>query len=250
MSTATATSVHVEIPHASGHALYEGAVNWSACSAVAVECAIAGCEGRIPDAGNAKRTWQRMIATGHVTKDKYGRVTGAELIHCKWALADRGYEVVDFIDYSDTPNLAAIHSLLKSATLVRHPVVGIYTNGQALPNNERGVAGHFTTAAGIDSAAGYLIQNGDTQTAIANQAHYSQWPACSNVPTNWATWTTLVNAGLKGIIAVHPKVAAPTPTPTPAPEAHQTPPQVQEALAAVEQASVALQTAETALKAL
>ncbi len=36
MSTAVA-SVHVEVPHANGHALYEGAVNWSACSAVAVE---------------------------------------------------------------------------------------------------------------------------------------------------------------------------------------------------------------------
>lgn len=244
-------TVHVEIPHAANHALFEGAVDWRACSAVAVECAIACCEGRVPDPANAKRIWARMIATGHVTRDAQGHVTGAELIHCKWALEDQGYTTLDFIDYRDQPDLeGAIHPLLKSAALAQHPVVGIYTNGQALPNNERGVKGHFTTAAGIDSTAGYLIQNGDTQTAITNQARYSQWPACTQVPTNWATWATLKAAGLAGVIAVHPKAAptpAPVPQPTPAPT---TPPQVAQALAAVEQASQALAAAEAALKAL
>jgi hypothetical protein len=256
MSTSTATAaaaVHVEIPSLVNHALFEGAVNWSACSAVAVEDAIAGCERRIPDAGLAQRTWARMIATGHVTRDKTsGNVTGATLAHVRWALADRGYTDVDCIDYSDTPDLeGALHPLLKAATLAGHPAIGIYTNGQALPNNERGVRGHFTTAAGIDSAAGYLIVNGDTQTAIANQAHYRQWPACSNVPTTWATWATLKAAGLAGLIAVHPHATsvAPTPTPTP-PVAPTTPPAVAQALAAVEQASQALQAAEAALKAL
>jgi hypothetical protein len=256
IATAAAPAVHVELPHLAGHALFEGAVDWRACSAVAVEGAIAGCQGRTPDQGNARRAWARMVATGHVTRDAQGRVTGATLAHCKWALADRGYTDVDFIDYSDTPDLeGALHPLLKAALLAKRPVIGIYTNGQALPDNERGVYGHFTTAVGIDSAAGYLILNGDTQTAIAAQARYRQFPACSEVPTHWATWATLKAAGLAGLIAVHPHAAAPAPTPAPAPAptppvATATPPAVAQALAAVEQASQALQAAEAALRAL
>ena len=242
MSTAVA-AVHVEIAHASGHALYEGAVNWSACSAVAVECAIAGRESRIPDVGNAKRLWNAMLAAGQTTGGH-----GATLSQCVWALQSRGYHQLEVLNYP--ANLDALHALLKAAGVAGDPVVLLVTNGQALPDNERGVQGHFVVAAGIDSAHGYLIQNGDTQTAIRGQAIYGKWPACSNVPTNWANWATLVAAQVCGAIRVKSNTPPPTPTPAPAPEAHQTPPQVTQALAAVEQASVALQTAEAALKSL
>lgn len=242
MSTAVA-AVHVEIPHAANHALYEGAVNWSACSAVAVECAIAGRENRIPDAGNAKRLWSAMEAAGQTTGGH-----GATLTQCVWALQSRGYHQLEVLNYP--ANLDALHTLLKESGVAGDPVVLLVTNGQALPDNERGVQGHFVVSAGIDSARGYLIQNGDTQTAIRGQATYGHWPACSNVPTNWANWTTLVVAQVCGAIRVKSNTPPPTPASAPAPEGRQTPPQVAQALAAVEAASVALLAAETALKAL
>ncbi|HET9109687.1 MAG TPA: hypothetical protein VFN78_02565 [Ktedonobacterales bacterium] len=238
MTTATDT-VHVEIPHLTNHALYEGAVNWAACSAVAVESAIAGRESRIPDAGNAKRLWQQMLSAGQTTGGH-----GATLRQCVWALASRGYHNLEILDYP--ANLDALHQLVKDAGVAGDPVVLLVTNGQALPDNERGVQGHFVVSAGIDSARGYLILNGDTQTAIAHQATYGVWPACSNVPTNWATWATLVAAQVCGAI----RVKSNTPAPTPVASAPTTPPQVAQALAAVESASQALATAEAALKAL
>jgi hypothetical protein len=243
MTTATSSAVHVEVPHASGHALFEGAVNWSACSAVAVECAIAGRESRIPDVGNAKRLWTAMLAAGQTTGGH-----GATLAQCVWALQQRGYHQLETLNYP--ANLEALHTLLKDAGVAGDPVILLLTNGAALPDNERGVQGHFVVSAGIDSLAGYLLLNGDTQTAIAQQAHYRQWPACSQVPTHWAPWATLVAAQLGGAIRVKANPApTPPPVPTPAP-APQVAPQVAQALAAVEQAAQALQTAEAALKAL
>ena len=239
MTTIAPTAVHVEVPHASGHALFEGAVNWSACSAVAVECAVAGRQNRIPDAGNARAIWAAMLAAGQTTSGH-----GATLEQCAWALRQRGMHNLEILDYP--ANLDALHTLLKAAGVAGDPVVLLVTNGQALPDNEAGVHGHFVVSAGIDSARGYLIQNGDTRTAIANQAHYRQFPACSDVPTNWANWVTLVAAQVCGAI----RVKANTPPPAPTPVAPTTPPQVAQALALVEQASVALQTAEAALKAL
>jgi hypothetical protein len=242
MTTATSSAVHVEVPHASGHALFEGAVNWSACSAVAVECAIAGREGRIPDVGNAKRLWTAMLAAGQTTGGH-----GATLAQCVWALQQRGYHQLETLNYP--ANLDALHTLLKDAGVAGDPVVLLVTNGQALPDNEAGVHGHFVVSAGIDSARGYLLQNGDTQTAIRGQATYGHWPQCSNVPTTWATWATLVAAQICGAIRVKSNQVN-TPAPAPAPVVAVASPQVQEALAAVEQAAQALQTAEAALKAL
>lgn len=236
-------TVHTTIAHLEGHALYEGAVNWSACSAVAVESAIAGREERIPDAGNAQRLWQQMLSAGQTTGGH-----GATLRQCVWALQQRGYHNLEILDYP--ANLDALHQLVKDAGVAGDPVVLLVTNGQALPDNEAGVHGHVVVSAGIDSAKGYLILNGDTQTAIAHQATYGKWPACSNVPTNWATWATLVSAQVCGAIRVKSNTPAPAPAPVAVPAAPTTPPQVAQALAAVEAASQALATAEAALKAL
>lgn len=257
IATPTLSAVHVEIPHAAGHALYEGAVNWSACSAVAVECAIAGRENRIPDAGNAQRLWAAMKANAEVT----GGGSGADIPDCVWALASRGYRNLD-VRFTSAVGLDAIHQLLKDAGLAADPVILLVTNGLALPDNEANVHGHFVVSAGIDSAKGYLIQNGDTRTAIANQALYAHWPACSNVPTNWANWATLVAAQLYAVIRVKSNAApkpvvtpppAPTPAPTPAPVgapvAAPQGAQVAQALASVQSAIAALEAAETALKA-
>jgi hypothetical protein len=247
MTTAAPAAVHVEIPHLAGHALYEGAVDWSACSAVAVEVACAGREDRIPDAGNAKRLWAAMKSAGQVT----GGGHGATLSNCVWALKQRGYHNLDVLDYP--ASLDALHQLLKDAGVAGDPVILLATNGQAFPDNERAVEGHFVVSAGIDSARGYLILNGDTQTAIRNQAHYSQWPACSCVPTNWATWATLASAQICGAIRVKPNDAPPPPEPAPTPEPAQpavSAAQVAQVVALAEQVSSTVQQLQAALKAL
>lgn len=235
--TTVAPSVHVEVPHANGHALFEGAVSWSACSAVAVECAIAGRQNRVPDAGNARAIWSLMLGAGQTT----GSGHGATIQQCAWALRERGMHNLDVLDYP--ANLDALHQLLKAAGVAGDPVILLVVNGQALPDNEAGVAGHFVVSAGIDSLKGYLIQNGDTRTAIANQAHYNLFPACSEVPTNWATWSTLVAAQVCAAIRVKPNEPAPTLEPA-APVAS---PEVAQARADLQQASSAIQAALNAL---
>lgn len=198
---AAAAAVHLTIPGFT--ALFEGAVDWRACSAVAIEVACAANERRAPSAANAKAIWNTMIAAGQVSRDKNtGAVTGADLAHIHWYLSQKaGYTHLDWMDYSATPNRDAIHAILKDAALCSQPTIVILTNGQAMPNNEAGVHGHFTAQGGIDSTEGYLTANGDTQTAIST----------GNVhpPLNWAGWDTLVAAGVAGIIRVYPKAGQP-----------------------------------------
>lgn len=247
MSTATAPAVHVQIPYLEGHALFEGAVNWSACSAVGVECAVAGRQQRTPDAGNARAIWAAMKANAETT----GNGTGASMPDVVWALNERGYHNLDVLYAS--AGLEPLHQLLKDAGVAGDPVILLVTNGQALPDNEAGVHGHFVVSAGIDSARGYLILNGDTRTAIANQAHYLTFPACGQAPTNWATWSTLVAAQLYAAVRVKASAPAatpaptPAPTPEPAPQTPATPPQVAQARSDLQQASSAIQAALTAL---
>lgn len=235
-----AEAIHVEIPHF--HAIWEGAVDWRACAAVAVEVASAAREGRTPDTGEAKRIWDAMVAADQVSRDAQGHPTGAYLSNVRWALERRGYTHLDMIDYRDQPDLLALRQLLKDAGVAGDPVILLVVNGQALPDNEAGVAGHYVVSGGIDSGLGYLIANGDTRTGIAQ---HPAWPAF--IPTNWARWSTLEAARISGAIRVHAKPAPSVPTTAVTPT---TPPQVAQALAAVEAAAQALATAETALKAL
>lgn len=207
-TTTTSAPVHVILPHF--NALFEGAVNWSACGPVANEVAVAALEGRLPDPNNAKAVVARDTSAG-----RFGR-GGQTLSDIAWDLAEqRGYTALTTVGYSSAPNLDALHALLKLGGLSGWPVILQVARAYNLPDNEAGVNYHFVVSGGIDSALGYLIANGDTRTGIRLAP---QWPASTHIPLNWASWATLVNAGVCGAILVRPKGYQPPATPAdPAP---------------------------------
>lgn len=194
-SPTTSATVHITMPITAG--LFEGAVAWDACGPVANEMAVAALEGRLPDAGNAQRIRARDLAAG-----KFTAHSGQTLADILWDLGQRGYNQVEYIPYSSAPDINALHELVKNATFNRWPVIIEVSRAYNLPDNEAGVAYHFVTLEGIDSALGYLVCNGDTRAAIA--AHPG-FPACSELACNWASWATLESAGICGAIAVKPK---------------------------------------------
>ena len=208
--TTVAGSVHIEIPHFANHALWEGAVAWDACGCVANEVALAALGGRTPDPGNAQQVRARDLASGHFTTG-----SGQTLADIVWDINQRGFHQLDVIPYSGSPDLNALHDLVKSGGLNGWPVIIQVSRAYNLPDNEAGVNYHFVVSGGIDSTLGYLIANGDTRTGIARQPGF---PANTQLPTNWATWATLVNAGICGAILVKPMGwTPPTPAPAPAP---------------------------------
>lgn len=198
--SATNRAVHIEIPHF--HALYEGAVNWSACGPVANEVALACLDGfqngRMPDVGNAKAVMAADIAAGRFTPHQ-----GQDLADILWDIQRRGYHQVETIPYSGAPDTTALHAFVKRGALAQFPVIIEVSHAYNLPDNEAGVNYHFVVIGGIDSALGYLIANGDTQTAIRQGGN---WP-----PLNWATWAQLVAAGVCGAIMVKPMNWQPAP---------------------------------------
>lgn len=198
MTTAAPTApatVHRVMP--SFHALWEGAVNWWACGPVANEVAVAALENRTPDPGNALAAMRRDQAAG-----RFAIPGGQTLAGIAWDLTQRGYTALTTIPYSASPNLDALHQLVKLGGLNGWPVIFQVSRAYALPDNEAGVNYHFVVSGGIDSALGYLIANGDTRTGIAMQPRF---PANTHIPLNWATWPTIEAAGICGAILVHPK---------------------------------------------
>lgn len=217
MTTATpapaATVVDVEIPDF--RALYEGAVEWDACGPVAGEVAIAALQGRAPDIGRAQAAIARDLAARDANGNaRFMRGQGQSLANIAWDLQQQGFTELTVVPYSDTPDLAALHDLLKLGGLNKWPVILQPVRAYNLPDNEAGVNSHFVVSGGINSAKGYLLANGDTQTGIAN-AQYHGWPGAFSLPLNWATWATLVNAGISGAILVHPMGWSPAPPPPP-----------------------------------
>ena len=209
-ATATATAVHVQMD--SFAALYEGAVAWDACGPVAAEVAMAALEGRKPDIGLAQKIRADAIAAGKFTPH-----SGQTLANIVWELEQRGYTALTVVPFSNTPDPAALHALIKLGGLNKWPVIIEVSRAYNLPDNEGGVDYHFVVLGGIDSARGYLVANGDTKTGIAN-AKYHSWPGAFDLPLNWATWQTLQAAGISGAILVHPKGwTPPAPPPPPAP---------------------------------
>lgn len=233
MSTATATVTKVI---AGFTALFEGDVAWDACGCVANEVALAALSGRKPDVGLALKVRARDIAAGRMNRSSIGQ-HGQYLSDIYWDLGQRGVQKMDFINYSPTPNLDAIHAQIKSAAMAGLPSIIVITRAYNLPDNEAGVAGHFVVIGGIDSTKGYLIANGDTKTAIATRA--------TNPPLNWATWQTLVNAGIAGVITLHPNPTTPPPPPPPAPAPPTPAPDLQAEIDALK-ASVATARSEAA----
>lgn len=202
----SATTVHSVMPQF--HALWEGAVNWSACGPVANEVAVAALQGRLPDPDNAKAICARDAAAG-----RFRQPGGQDLADIAWDLEQRGFKQLTVINYSASPNLDALHALLKEGGLNGWPVILEVSRAYNLPDNEAGVAYHFVVSGGIDSTLGYLLANGDTKTGIRLQP---QWPASTHIPLNWATWSTIENAGICGAILVHPADWTPPPPPAPA----------------------------------
>src|SRR5579862_3725129 len=157
MTTAIApatTLVDVEIPNF--RALYEGAVEWDACGPVAGEVAIAALQGRAPDIGNAQKAIQRDMAAG-----KFSRGSGQTLADIAWDLEQQGFTQLSIVPYSDTPDLNALHALLKEGGLNKWPVIIQVVRAYNLPDNEAGVDVHFVVSGGINSIKGYLLANGD-----------------------------------------------------------------------------------------
>lgn len=204
--TTTSQAVHSVMPQF--HALWEGAVNWSACGPVANEVAVAALQGRTPDPDNAKAVVARDAAAG-----RFHQPGGQNLSDIAWDLNERGFKQLAVVPYSATPDLNAIHALLKEGGLNKWPVILQVSRAYNLPDNEAGVRYHFVVSGGIDSTLGYLLANGDTKTGIALQP---QWPASTHIPLNWASWSVIENAGVCGAILVHPADWTPPPPPAPA----------------------------------
>src|SRR5579859_6008115 len=119
MSTAVAPAstqaVHQTIPGFT--ALYEGAVNWSACGPVANEVAVAVLEHRKPDVGLAKEAVTRDTAAGRFGKG------GQRLADIAWDLGQRGYVHLDVVPFSGSPDLTALHNAVRAGALAGFPVI-------------------------------------------------------------------------------------------------------------------------------
>lgn len=210
VSTATSTpaNVHIEIP---GFQALSERGHWDACAVIAELDALHVCAWRNePLTSNTVNAWRwQYIQAGHWSKIQS---EGTTLAAIHWHITETAIHghVSEYIMYSDTPNLAAIHALLKRQCVAGNPVIIQVVNAQALPNNEAGVKSHFVTIGGIDSDRGYLVANGDTLDAFSS-------PVGATLPLQWASWSTLVNAQISGALALDRGHIAPTPAPVPTP---------------------------------
>jgi hypothetical protein len=72
-----------------------------------------------------------------------------------------------------------------------------------LPYNEAGVNSHFIGIGGIDSAAGYLVANGDDVNALAGNGGHAKV-----IPTRWLSWGQILKAVPTALLViVHPDPA-------------------------------------------
>lgn len=210
----TTAAPPVDIEMSPFAALYEGAIgNWASCGPVANEVACAALDKRMPDIGNVQKIIARDSAAGRFTNG-----SGQSLGDIYWDLQQRGFKpaVMTMINYSNSPNLDALHNLLKEGGLNKWPVIFQVSKAYNLPDNEGGVNYHFVVSGGINSTFGYRIANGDTRTGIADSKYHS-FPGAFALPLNWATWTQIAAAGICGAILVRPQDWQPPAPSEPAP---------------------------------
>ncbi len=241
-----AVNIHIEIP---GFQALTERNHWDACALIAEMDALNVCPWASTKfslgasaISNRVSSWRNeYIAAGRWDLPNHG----TSLKNIYWHLTKHKAHIAGYIPYSDTPNLQALHDFIKHHTLAQNPVIIQVVNAQALPKNESGVASHFVTLGGIDSADGYLVANGDTEQALTTGAFL--------LSLNWATWAVLVKAQIRGAIALDRSWQAPTPAPTPTPTPTPTPVVpigLADAIASVENAQQALSVALTKLQAL
>lgn len=210
---AAATGVHVEIP---GFQAISEQGHWDACAVVAELDALHVCTWRneplVENTIDAWR-WQYVQAIDPATKKpRWTSGQGTTLGNIHWHLTETAIHahLAGYIPYSDSPDLAKLHTFIKSHMVAQNPVIIEVSNAAALPHAEPGVRYHFVTLGGIDSVQGYLVASGDTLDAIRGKAG-------ARVPTYWATWAQLTQAGVCGAIALQRVVAPPPPPPPPSP---------------------------------
>lgn len=205
---AAPAAVHLEIE---GFQALSEQGHWDACAVVAEIDALHVCPwNAVPLTENSINAWRWQYVQQR-NPSRWTQGAGTTLGNIHWHLTQTALHahVAAYQPYSDTPNLTALHTLLKQQCLLKNPIIVQVVNAQALPHAEQGVRSHFVTIGGIDSRLGYLVANGDTVDAI-------QHAAGAIVPTYWATWQTLVNAQIRGAIALD---ASYKPAPPPAPPA-------------------------------
>lgn len=212
------TAVHIEI--AGFEALSEHG-HWDACAIIAEMDALNICAWaatKFTPPGNVSAqvvSWRAeyLAAINPTTrKPRFTPGEGTTLGNIYWHLTKHLAHLAAYIPYSDTPNMDALHTVIKAQMVAGDPVILQVTRAYNLPRNEKGVDVHFVTLGGIDSTAGYLVANGDTTDALAS--------AELIVPTYWATWAQLVAAGLCGAIALdasYKPATPPVPVVTPPP---------------------------------
>lgn len=210
-ATTTATNVHIEIP---GFAAVSERGHWDACGPIAELDALHVCPWTrqgvvLNETAIASTRWQYVEAN-------HWRGHGCYLSDIHWHLQHIGAHIAGYVPFSDTPDLATLHTFVKQQLVAQNPVIIEVSRAYNLPKNEAGVDYHFVALGGIDSTQGYLVANGDTVDAFSH-------PAGATLPLNWATWQQLVNAGICGAIALQRILPTP-PTPTPVPTVPPVPP--------------------------
>ena len=198
-------NVHIEIPDF--QALSERG-HWDACAVVAEADALHVCAWNgVPLVENTINAWRWQ----YIQAKRWTQGSGTTLGNIYWHLTQTAIRahVAAYIPYADSPNLDALHQLLKAQCLAQNPIIIEVGNAAALPHAEQGVQYHFVTIGGIDSAEGYLIANGDTLDAFSHANG-------AILPTYWASWQTLVNAKICGAIALDRGYKPPAPPPAPA----------------------------------
>ena len=203
---AAATGVHVEIP---GFQALSEQGHWDACAVVAELDALHVCTWRNePLVENTINAWRWQ----YVQARRWTAGAGTTLSNIYWHLTQTPIRahIAGYIPYSGSPDMAALHTFIKTQMLAQNPVIVEVSNAAALPHAEQGVRYHFVCLGGIDSTQGYLVANGDTLDAIQNKPG-------AIVPTYWATWAQLTQAGVCGAIALQRVVTPPPPPPPPPP---------------------------------
>lgn len=213
---ASSSSVHVEIP---GLLALSERGHWGACGLIAEATAYHVCStwATLPLVDRAATdtliaTWinEYHAAINPANGQPRASATGITTLgNIYWHLALHKAHLAGYIPYSDTPDLAALHTFVRNQAVLGNPVIIEVGNAAALPHNEQGIQYHFVCLGGIDSVQGYLVANGDTTDALTTTA--------LTVPCYWATWQQLVNAKICGAIALDRtwKPAPPPPAPPP-----------------------------------
>jgi len=102
-------------------------------------------------------------------------------------------------------DMSAFHNELERLGDTHQLVIVLHTDAAKLPDNQPGVANHFTLIGGIDSTEGYWTCNGDTETALRSGGVTS--------PV-WYTWAQLEASQPAGYILL-PALDPPATTPPP-----------------------------------